>query len=261
MTDRNKSSFALHQFANIFIFQATEDITLKDGRTIPKGYVNATQMSKANGKNWSDYWRTKKAQSFANRLSTALNNCSPCIIIEGGSEKDIQGAWVHIDLAMHLSISLSDDFALWAMKTLRLVIEGDFKALTPEAEEAQRKLQEIWANLRSATKETFWFLADAIKWYYDENPRIEDYRGENYAEVFDCLNVGLFGKESATIKKELGITKGKLNRDHFGTDALKRIEMIQRIAEAQVMHHGKRPKDAVKFAIAMLSYGIIDYKK
>ena len=262
MTDRNKSSFALHQFGTIFIFQATEDITLKDGRIIPKGYVNATQMCKANNKRLDNWLRRKDIKELIDAYSKAPSDVRyPEIIPIDGSDYDFQGTWFSYELAINLTPWLSTEFAVWAARNLRYVIEGNFKALTPEAEEAQRKLQEIWANLRSATKETFWFLADAIKWYYDENPRIEDYENQNYSEVFNCLNRGLFGKDSATIKKELGITKGKLNRDHFGTEALKRIEMIQRIAEAQVMHHGKRPKDAVKFAIAMLSYGIIDYKK
>ena len=262
MTDRNKSSFALHQFGTILIFQAIEDITLKDGRIIPKGYVNATQMCVANGKRFRDWEKLKQTQAYIQQLkeNSRVPKYTYFIKVDGDNNYPV-GTWISFATAMILAQWLSPEFAVWAGESLVHVLTGDFKALTPEAEEAQRKLQEIWANLRSATKETFWFLADAIKWYYDENPRIEDYENQNYSEVFNCLNRGLFGKDSATIKKELGITKGKLNRDHFGTEALKRIEMIQRIAEAQVMHHGKRPKDAVKFAIAMLSYGIIDYKK
>lgn len=116
-----------------------------------------------------------------------------------------------------------------------------------------------WLKKRQLTIESFWFMADAIKAYYEKHPRQEKYNGQNYAEVFDTLNVGLFGKRSRIIKKELGIGKSKLNRDHFGKDALKRIEMIQRIAEAQIMSFDKHPVEAVQFALNVLNYDVIDY--
>ena len=162
---------------------------------------------------------------------------------------------------MHFSQWLSPKFAVWASKTLRHIIEGNYQALTSEAKEAQQQLQKIWNQLRDATKETFWFMADAIKAYHEEHPRQEKYNGQNYAEAFDTLNVGLFNKRAKTIKKELGISKGALNRDHFGKDALKRIEMIQRIAEAQIMSFDKHPVEAVQFALNVLNYDVIDYQQ
>ena len=104
-------------------------------------------------------------------------------------------------------------------------------------------------------------MTDAIQAYYDRNPRVERYQGQNYAEVFDTLNLGLFGKRSQDIKTELRIGKSKLNRDHFGRESLKRIEMIQRIAEAQVTHGDMKPCQAVNWAITKMHYGVMDFRE
>jgi hypothetical protein len=114
---------------------------------------------------------------------------------------------------------------------------------------------------RQLTKDSFWFIADATKWYYDRNPRIEKYENQNYTEVFDALNLGLFGVKAAKIKKELGISKNALNRDHFGKEALTRIEVIQRIAEAQILYHCKTPVDAINIAISTMGYDQIHWKE
>ncbi|MBD2505101.1 hypothetical protein [Anabaena azotica] len=125
-----------------------------------------------------------------------------------------------------------------------------------EAEDRQN-----WLKARLLTKETFWFMGAAIEAYYKANPRVEKYQGQNYSEPFDALNLGLFGKKSKVIKTELGIGKSALNRDHFGEKSLKNIEMIQRIAEAQIKYHGNKPVEAVKFAIALMNYPVSDFKQ
>ena len=141
------------------------------------------------------------------------------------------------------------------------MIEGNFEALTPEAKKAQEEIQQIWHELRTYTKETFWFLTDSIKAYYEQHPRVEKYNGQNYSEALDCLNIGLFGKRSKEIKEELGIGKNQLNRNHFGKESLKKIEMVQRIAQAQIEHLGLSPIEAVGFAIKTMNYSISDYRK
>jgi hypothetical protein len=110
------------------------------------------------------------------------------------------------------------------------------------------------------TKETFWFMGSAIESYYLRHPRIEKYPNQNYSEAFDALNKALFGKKSRDIKAILGIGKNTLNRDHFGKESLKKIEMIQRIAEAQIDHQDVKPIDAVKFAVGIMNYQISDFR-
>jgi len=124
-----------------------------------------------------------------------------------------------------------------------------------EVEERQQ-----WLKARMLTKETFWFLGAAIEAYYLRHPRVEKYAYQNYSEVFDALNKALFGKRSRVIRAILGIGKNTLNRDHFGEESLKKIEMIQRIAEAQIDYQDVKPIDAVKFAVGIMNYQISDFK-
>ena len=56
-------------------------------RRTTDGYVNATAMCKANGKQWNDYWRTE----------TGIPVSSLCLSLKGGS---YQGTWVHPQVAV-----------------------------------------------------------------------------------------------------------------------------------------------------------------
>lgn len=125
----------------------------------------------------------------------------------------------------------------------------------------EKEERQDWLRKRAFTKETFWFMATAIDNYYKANPRPEKYRGQNYSEVFDKLNVALFGLKSKEIKEILGIGQSQLNRDHFGRESLIKIEMVQRIAEAQMEHHGKKPIEAVGIAINMMNYKRSDFRE
>ena len=141
--------------------------------------------------------------------------------------------------------------------TLDIIINDLF-----QREYAQGSAQ-LWTENRILTKESFWFMGDAVKQYYLDNPRVERYQGQNYSEVFDLLNLGLFGKKSKEIKEDLGIGKNALNRDHFGKQSLKRIEMVQRLAEAQMSYHDNNPLNAVEYALIQMGYnlGFIDFRE
>ena len=60
-----------HNFNDSRIPQTVEDLNL-NCNLIPKGYVNATAMCKANGKLWGTYWKSQKAQSFANAVTASV---------------------------------------------------------------------------------------------------------------------------------------------------------------------------------------------
>lgn len=97
-----------HSFQNFSIPQALNDSNIA-GKFIPKGYVNATAMCKANNKTWSSYFRSNKAQSFASKVSATYNLDNAVISIVGGNDKDLQGTWVHIEVANHLLAWLQEN--------------------------------------------------------------------------------------------------------------------------------------------------------
>lgn len=104
-----KLPLVYHKAENELISQRVED-----------GYVNATAMCKAAGKEWSKYYRLTTTKVFIEKLSTALHIRQDALIqsIVGGLP-DMQGTWVHPQVAIHLAQWLSADFAVlvtqWVM--------------------------------------------------------------------------------------------------------------------------------------------------
>jgi hypothetical protein len=76
-------------------------------------YFNATAMCKAAGKPWANYWRNETAQAFVNQLSTDIQiRISELIQGVKGGDPELQGTWVHPQVAMHLAQWLSPKFAV-----------------------------------------------------------------------------------------------------------------------------------------------------
>lgn len=104
-----KLPLVYHKTENELISQRVED-----------GYVNATAMCKAAGKEWSAYYRNNATKAFINELSTALQISQDALIqsIVGGLP-DMQGTWVHPQVAIHLAQWLSPKFSVlvtqWVM--------------------------------------------------------------------------------------------------------------------------------------------------
>jgi hypothetical protein len=81
-------------------------------RRTTDGYVNATAMCRANGKQWNDYWRTDRATAYLEALctETGIPVSSLCLSLKGGSH---QGTWVHPQVAVDLARWISAPFAVW----------------------------------------------------------------------------------------------------------------------------------------------------
>lgn len=107
------------------------DARIWNGTTITRrqtdGYVNATAMCKANGREWFTYIRADRTQDYLSALRDHLNwipedptaHISPCIdapelviSIKGGTP-ELQGTWIHPLLAVDLARWISPRFAVW----------------------------------------------------------------------------------------------------------------------------------------------------
>ncbi len=73
------------------------------------GYVNATAMAKANGKEWAAYFRTDRATTYMEALS---RNCKIAVTSLYIS-KPGEGTWIHPRLAVEFARWISPDFAVW----------------------------------------------------------------------------------------------------------------------------------------------------
>src|SRR5258708_6328271 len=77
------------------------------------GYVNATAMCKAIGKNWFHYRELEGNRRFLSALEAASGIPMPLLILtRTGGDASTQGTWVHPQVAIHLAQWLSPDFSV-----------------------------------------------------------------------------------------------------------------------------------------------------
>jgi hypothetical protein len=93
------------------------------------GYLNGTDMCKANGKQYGDYIRLEQTKEFLKELSTSKGyplDQLICKIMKGSN--DVRGTWVHPHVAIHLAQWLSPKFSV-------KVTDWVFKFMTGEMRE------------------------------------------------------------------------------------------------------------------------------
>ncbi|MEH2233793.1 MAG: KilA-N domain-containing protein [Nostoc sp.] len=114
--------------------------------TIPFGYVNATQMARANRKLLSDYIRLKSTKDYLQALGNDMGIPISSLIIEIEGYGKEQGTWVHPEIAIDLARWVSVSFRIWANRTLMTVM------LASEIEVVQEQTPETLAPSHEAAQ-------------------------------------------------------------------------------------------------------------
>jgi KilA-N domain len=110
-----------HQIENTLILQRAVD-----------GYVNATAMCKAVGKNFADYRRLAATEAFLSELASDMGiPISTLLVTRKGGIAAEQGTWVHPDVAINLGQWCSPKFAVAVSRWVREWITGQSKAGLP----------------------------------------------------------------------------------------------------------------------------------
>jgi hypothetical protein len=112
------SSFAIHQFGDVLIYQASGEVVMS-GKVIPHGYVNATQLCKVNGKKLNDWSRLKRSNDYIEALSAETGIPASALMVEiiGGGDGNgatFQGTFVHPEVAISIASWISPKFEVWA---------------------------------------------------------------------------------------------------------------------------------------------------
>ena len=82
------------------------------------GYVNATQLCKAGGKLFANWFKTESTRAYLVHLSTDLTiGISELLDVRKGGSA--QGSWIHPDLAIDLAASISPEFRLKVVRWTR----------------------------------------------------------------------------------------------------------------------------------------------
>lgn len=82
-------------------------------RRTTDGYVNATAMCKANGKEWSNYYKSERTSQYLQALQGSLPNGSDLVQVIGTGPNERRGTYVHPRLAVDLARWISPEFAVW----------------------------------------------------------------------------------------------------------------------------------------------------
>lgn len=78
------------------------------------GYVNATAMCQANGREWFTYARSARTQEYIAALKAAPQICGTELVVSvTGGTPALQGTWIHPRLAVDLARWISPAFAVW----------------------------------------------------------------------------------------------------------------------------------------------------
>jgi hypothetical protein len=78
------------------------------------GFVNATQMAKANGKHLPHYLANERTRAYIAALAPVVGiPTTDLISVRQGGQPHLQGTWVHPRLAIDLARWISPAFAVW----------------------------------------------------------------------------------------------------------------------------------------------------
>ena len=77
------------------------------------GYVNATAMCRVAKRQWGHYWERRETKAFMQALHADIGiPISELIQSVRGGRPELQGTWVHPQVAIHLAQWLSPEFAV-----------------------------------------------------------------------------------------------------------------------------------------------------
>ncbi|MBC6414152.1 MAG: KilA-N domain-containing protein [Chromatiales bacterium] len=154
-----------HKLGNELISQRPKD-----------GYINATALCKAAGKSFYDYVRLNSTKDFLQELSTETGIPVSALYqtLKGGNQPELQGTWVHPDVATHLAQWLSPKFAVQVSKWVREWLTGQVSGHMPYHVKRYIKnrskiphthfsmLNEIYLNLIAPLEEAGFVMPDKM---------------------------------------------------------------------------------------------------
>lgn len=218
-----------HLFKDKEVTQTGKDSIIA-GVTVPKGYVNLTEMCKASGKKkLNDYLRLKTTQEYLKALEveTGIPVTGLVITFQGSYAGDstLQGTWGHIDIAIDLASWINVEFRIWANRVLRRIISNEFQALTEEAKEAEAKYLAAWGKVRKSGITIRNSLTDAIQEWYKVNKGAKA-EWEIYAIVTNIIYVAIWGLDAIGLEKHLDCPRNK-SRDYMDADSLEYLKYCE----------------------------------
>ena len=139
--------------------------TFPIGQRITDGYINATVLCKACGKEWSDYARLKSTQEFFEALEGDLGIPRTLLIqttqgVTSGSLARDQGTWAHPDIAVHLAQWCSAKFAVMVSRWVREWLTTGRAPMKPTRLPVYVKRLQKAFRMQMSVPDGFWTVFD-----------------------------------------------------------------------------------------------------
>lgn len=99
--------------------------------------INATEMAKPFGKRTNDWLSNKQTQEFLNELSSVRqipvtgNSATTLVKVVQGGNPELQGTWMHEDVALEFARWLSPSFAIWCNDRIKELLTTGSTSLQP----------------------------------------------------------------------------------------------------------------------------------
>lgn len=109
------------------------NISFANGKNV---MVNATEMAKSFGKYPKDFLVNKQTKEFLSSLS-AVRGISPTELVKvvQGGDPQMQGTWMHEDVALEFARWLSPSFAIWCNDRIKELLKYGMTATQPTLDE------------------------------------------------------------------------------------------------------------------------------
>lgn len=232
------------------------------------GYINATAMCLAFGKEVYDWLRNEATFNLVSALAKKLeiqpsvnmdnsvseknrkekyakiSKCFPTLVMvkTGGLEKG-GGTWIHYKLGVPLAQWLSPEFAL----TVSDWVEEWVKTgINPIKKEDIGRIQ----NRKQLKDEHRLYLTDTIKEHLEVigkyNPASKETQ-HKFAEIHDRINRIITGETAKEMRNRTGLEPKELLRDYFPLDKLMYYSALT-VSAANAIKEGNDPLKAVHLA-------------
>ena len=110
------------------------------------GWVNLTQMCKANGVKFNDFLRLKSTKAYISSMAADTGKpASEIIEVKKGGDPKLQGSWGDPEIAILLAQWISPEFHRWCNAHIFVLMSDGKTSLDIDPFE---RMQEIFADLR-----------------------------------------------------------------------------------------------------------------
>jgi hypothetical protein len=227
------------------------------------GFINATAMCVAHGKNISDWLKLDDTWELVVALADSLGikpNCHkngnsvytrvsasyPSLaFVKRGSPENGGGTWLHPDLALQLAQWCNKPFAIQVSQWLREWLTSRINPIQPDFEEEYIFWQRRYGERLTLKDELRPELMNLVV-IYAKKYRISPHK--LCSEVHDAMNVRIQGLKSKQIRAFNKLPVFDLLRDYFTGDDLSVYSAINKLAINSIQDRDIHPIDAVNDA-------------